>query len=80
MIKTADVEEQRDVVEIGKQLSRAFVQGRKKAIVFRCSGPCYLLPLYLTGSWGRIVMPCALGAHAAGSASLPQAYTSKNLR
>ncbi|ETP46280.1 hypothetical protein F442_07471, partial [Phytophthora nicotianae P10297] len=27
---TADVEEQRDVVEIGKQLSRAFVQGRKK--------------------------------------------------
>ncbi|ETI32656.1 hypothetical protein F441_20457, partial [Phytophthora nicotianae CJ01A1] len=30
MIKTADVEEQRNVVEIGKQLSRAFVQGRKK--------------------------------------------------
>ncbi|ETN16755.1 hypothetical protein PPTG_21779 [Phytophthora nicotianae INRA-310] len=35
MIKTADVEEQRNVVEIGKQLSRAFVQGRKKVLELR---------------------------------------------
>ncbi|ETL26464.1 hypothetical protein L916_19878, partial [Phytophthora nicotianae] len=60
--------------EIGKQLSRAFVQGRKKEWelmrilvvleVGRCSGLFYLFTLYLklpTGSWSRIVMPCALG-------------------